>query len=583
MISRILLLLVFVVWMTGWSADQAAGGGRGLPSDANAWVGALPFVAFYALLVFVLVLYSRLLARRVAADNLHRSLRRFSWMVHAARFLIPAWLAVGVFVPQMGWVPAVRWALDHTIGAIPGNEGAIRSRVLVMLYLPSVLLGTLPALLAWVGLIWAQYPADRALREQNMLVHLENDLPLHAAPRFWNYFTANLRLQVLFIVVPVLLIMLCHDGLLLAGVQLFKNWLPRKAFLTKADSDLLSRRLQLIETGAQAVSFVLVFLFSPEVLRRVLQTEPLPAGTLRKRLEAMCERTGMRCRQILLWRTQETMGNAAVMGFVPQVRYVLLSDLLLESMTDEQVEAVFAHEIGHVVHRHMAWYAVFIIAMAMLFAGPGQALAGQLEAWRVPERMVEVLGMLGFGGAMFAGFMFLSQRCERQADVYAARTMEAARTTGHMGGTNGANGHGTATSINRPAYAITSAGASGSAVVTAPPPATYGAGEVVVIAPLPSEVTAPAVAGATNGKSYVGQYGASVFASALHRVAVVNNIPVKSWSWCHGSISTRMDYVRGLSRDPALTGRFDRFMRWVFASLVLLLLAGVYAAWQMGM
>jgi Zn-dependent protease with chaperone function len=453
-VSRILLLLVFVVWMTGWSAaDPALGGRGGAPATAPdlTWTGALPFVAFYALLVLVLGLYSRVLARRVAADNMHRSLRRFNWMMLAARVLIPAWLAVGVFVPQMGWLACVHWVLDHTVAAIPGNDGAIRSRVLLMLYLPSVLVGTLPALLAWVGLIWAQYPADRALREQNMLAHLEADLPLHAAPRFGSYFAANLRLQVLFIVVPVLLIMLSHDALLIAGVQLFKHYLPRKAFLTKFDSDLLSHRLQWIEMGAQAVSFVLVFVFAPEVLRRVLQTEPLPNGPLRRRLEAMCERTGMRCRQILLWRTQNNMGNAAVMGFVPQVRYVLLSDLLLESMTDEQVEAVFAHEIGHVVHRHMAWYVVFIAAMAMLFAGPGQALAGQLEAWRVPERVIDALGMVGFAGAIFAGFMFLSQRCERQADVYAARTMEAARAAGN---TNGANGHSTATAVSAAAPAV---------------------------------------------------------------------------------------------------------------------------------
>ena len=85
-----------------------------------------------------------------------------------------------------------------------------------------------------------------------------------------------------------------------------------------------------------------------------------------------------------------------------------------------------------------------------------------------------------------------------------------------------------------------------------------------------------------NGKSYVGHYGATVFASALHRVAVVNNIPVKAWSWCHGSISTRMAYVRGLSSDPALTCRFDRFMRWVYVTLVVLLLvAGLFAVRDM--
>ena len=566
--SRILLLLVFLIWLTGWSAVEPR------PVEgASAWTGALPFVAFYVLLVLVLGLYSRLLARRVAADNLQNSLKRFSWMMLAARVLIPAWLAVGVFVPQMGWVSAVAWALGQTI--LPSNPTSFTGQVLSMVYIPGVLLGTLPALLAWVGLIWAQYPADRALREQNMLAQLDHDLPLHAPPRFGPYFWANLRLQVLFIVVPVLLIMAMHDVLLLSGVSFYGAQLtPAGPVATHVEDRLFSQRLQTIELVAQTVSAAIVFLLAPEVLRRVLQTEPLPPGPLRRRLEELCHRTGMRYRQILLWRTQNNMGNAAVMGFIPQVRYVLLSDLLLETMTDEQIEAVFAHEIGHVVHRHMAWYVVFFIILGMLFAGPGQALADQLDAWGLPEQFIGALGMMGFVGGMLLGFGFLSRRCERQADVYAARTMEAARIAGHgirVGG--GANGRPVPSFV--PAYA--------SAQVPAQQGATYGAGEVVTIAPPPASPPPSATIPTNNPppQSFVGQYGANLFASALHRVAVVNNIPVKARSWCHGSIWHRMRYVKELSADPQLTGRFDRFMLKLYCGLIaLLVVSGAFVAFE---
>ena len=96
--------------------------------------------------------------------------------------------------------------------------------------------------------------------------------------------------------------------------------------------------------------------------RRVEQISHDPAsggGGVFLESMALCRRVGMRYRDILLWRTQNNMGNAAVMGLVPQVRYILLSDLLLETMTESQIEAVFAHELGHIVHRHMAWYIVF--------------------------------------------------------------------------------------------------------------------------------------------------------------------------------------------------------------------------------
>src|SRR6185312_5614392 len=118
-----------------------------------------------------------------------------------------------------------------------------------------------------------------------------------------------------------------------------------------------------------------IFLLAPAILRRVLHTEPLANSPLRRRLEALCRRTGVTYREILLWRTGNNVGNAAVMGFVPRFRYILLSDLLLETMTDEQIEAVFAHELGHIVHRHMAWLVVFIVVLMLFNLGGGAWVA----------------------------------------------------------------------------------------------------------------------------------------------------------------------------------------------------------------
>ena len=53
--------------------------------------------------------------------------------------------------------------------------------------------------------------SDRALREQNSLAIFEEDLPVHAPPAFRDFFVANMRLQVLFTIVPVALIILLHD------------------------------------------------------------------------------------------------------------------------------------------------------------------------------------------------------------------------------------------------------------------------------------------------------------------------------------------------------------------------------------
>src|SRR5207247_4349684 len=101
------------------------------------------FLGVFVLLVLILGLWSRLLARVVRPGNLHRSMRRFSRAVSIVRMLIPAWFAVGVCV--LGWKDwiFVAFGVKHRLPAME---------------LPYTILGTLPAFAAWVGLWWAQYP-----------------------------------------------------------------------------------------------------------------------------------------------------------------------------------------------------------------------------------------------------------------------------------------------------------------------------------------------------------------------------------------------------------------------------------------
>ncbi len=61
--------------------------------------------------------------------------------------------------------------------------------------------------------------------------------------------------------------------------------------------------------------------------------------------------------------------NAAILGWFPFARYFLMSDALLESISDRQIEAVFAHEVGHGVHRHVPWYLATMLAAFGLSAG----------------------------------------------------------------------------------------------------------------------------------------------------------------------------------------------------------------------
>ena len=89
---------------------------------------------------------------------------------------------------------------------------------------------------------------------------------------------------------------------------------------------------------------VAIFLASPVLLRRIWSTTPLPDGPLRTKLLKLCNRIGLRVAEILIWHTDGVMVNAAVVGLVPRMRYILLSDTLLEAMTEDEIEAVFGHE-----------------------------------------------------------------------------------------------------------------------------------------------------------------------------------------------------------------------------------------------
>jgi STE24 endopeptidase len=502
-VSRLLLLIVVITWLTGEQSPPAP-----LPMDPLARL----FLIFggFGLIVLIPALWSRVLARYVGIGNLHRSLNRYSWATSIARMLIPAWFGVCVF--GLGWVQVVYNALGP-VGKLP-------------IALPGAFVGTLPPLLTWAALWWAAFPADRALREQSLLLHLQDDLPIHAPPEFWRYFSANFRMQVLFTIVPIALILLLRD---IPSLVLSLGFGIKLNGPTGGPTGTNFTIAQAAEWLLLPLSGLAVFVFAPEILRRVLQTQPLPDSPLRRRLEAICARSNLRYRDILLWQTNNNMGNAAVMGVLPQVRYILLSDLLLQTMTDRQIEAVFAHEAGHVVHRHIAWYGVFVVItmIVMLMLGElGAALHINLSF--VPSWLKDPLVLAGSVSLFFLLFGMLSRCFERQADVFAARTMEREL-------------------------------------------AEEAKAKSIALAAQTSRTISP------DDSNHVGMHGAHLFASALHRVAVVNNIPVRANNFSHGSIAQRMMYLRRLSTDPANTDRFDRFMRSVYRGLVAALVISI--AW----
>jgi len=171
---------------------------------------------------------------------------------------------------------------------------------------------------------------------------------------------------------------------------------------------------------------VSLYAFWPLALRWIWPTHRLPDGPLRESLEELCRRAGVGYREMLVWRSPVGgLANAAVAGLAAPVRYILLTDTLLERLEPQEVEAVLGHELGHVRRRHIPYYVVFAVGFV--------ALAVLTDFWlegRLPEPTLSAdpgsslldLAVAAVVVGVYWGVLFgwISRRFEQEADLDAA-------------------------------------------------------------------------------------------------------------------------------------------------------------------
>lgn|GEM_PF-806487 len=318
------------------------------------------------------------------------------------------------------------------------------------------------------------------------------------------YLIFQFRHSFLIVIVPVLSVLFGRDLL---------QWVFTHFSLSKY---VTNTQMAMASSG---VIFI-IFLLLPLIIRYVWSTEPLSAGPLRFRLNRFCDFIGMRYRNILLWKTYSGVANAAVMGLIWRVRYVLMSDMLIEQLEDEQIEAVFGHEAGHIKYHHIPFLMMYVVAatsmigigsegIRLLFQGP---LAGIVFI----APYVFYLKIVLFGviiGCLIHGFGVVSRHFERQADVYGALALE----------------------------------------------------QVLLHRLLDLSERDFSALGKVNIKKcqeYLGSHGATVMASALENIGHLNGISIYSRSWRHSSLATRITHLGYLAREE---GALRRFMTTVGA------------------
>ncbi len=110
------------------------------------------------------------------------------------------------------------------------------------------------------------------------------------------------------------------------------------------------------------VLFISMGIFFPPLLVRIWGCKSIDHGFVRSRLTQFCKKAHFSYADILEWNLFEgKLITAGVLGFVPKFRYLLISPALIDLLDEQELEAVVAHEIGHVKRHHMLFYLLFVL------------------------------------------------------------------------------------------------------------------------------------------------------------------------------------------------------------------------------
>jgi STE24 endopeptidase len=179
--------------------------------------------------------------------------------------------------------------------------------------------------------------------------------------------------------------------------------------------------------GWLVVTLVLGRLLPVVILPLFYKVTPLEDPALLERLRRLAEGTGLNIQGVYrLHLSAETRKANAALAGLGRARRVLLGDTLLEAFTPEEIEVVFAHEVGHHVHRHLIKSIVlsvvtvlvgfWLVDVVLRAAAASLGYAAFSDPAALPLLM---LVLMLFGLVLSPAENALSRFFERQCDRYA--------------------------------------------------------------------------------------------------------------------------------------------------------------------
>lgn len=213
------------------------------------------------------------------------------------------------------------------------------------------------------------------------------------------------------------LLSLLFGGLVLTAIVWFYGWAGNYFWL--------------YAWGMIAFVSVLVSLFYSQWIVPLFNKQtPLEAGSLRDRIEAFAERNSFKLDRIYVidGSRRSTKANAYFAGWGAK-RRIVLYDTLIAELTEEEIVAVLAHEIGHYKKRHtLQFMAASVLQTGLLFWLFSLVISRpELSMALGADRGYFQLGLVAFAilyspvsTLLGIGMNAWSRKNEYEADAYAA-------------------------------------------------------------------------------------------------------------------------------------------------------------------
>ncbi|MBW1836811.1 MAG: M48 family metalloprotease [Deltaproteobacteria bacterium] len=204
---------------------------------------------------------------------------------------------------------------------------------------------------------------------------------------------------------------------------------------------------QLLSTNEGQGIYFLIFLFgvaiiSPAMIQKFWRCKPLENGYKRERIENLCQKANFEYRNILYWPIfGGMMITAGVMGLIKRFRYILVTGALLRFLEPEEIDAVIAHEIGHIKRKHLIFYLFFLVGYLLLSYATFDLIIFSIFYTKPIYRFIDFTGLnpATVTPALFSLviiilfliyfryiFGYFMRNFERQADIYVYELFDSA-------------------------------------------------------------------------------------------------------------------------------------------------------------